>query len=170
MSHAQEIVERFRSALYGHDPHTARQQLADSLSFEGPAAHIAGADGYMKATEHVVRSVKGVETRKILTDDADVAVFYQLHIDHSVGSITVVDWYHVEGAKITSICTILDTGPFTQLSRDTAVDPVCGMTVDKGSAIATRMHADTRYYFCNVGCAESFDASPGRYASQALHT
>jgi hypothetical protein len=59
---------------------------------------------------------------------------YQLHVDHAVGSITVADWYHVEGEKITSICTILDTSPFTRPSRDTAVDPVCEMTVDKGSS------------------------------------
>ncbi|OYV23977.1 MAG: hypothetical protein B7W95_00290 [Acidimicrobiales bacterium 20-64-4] len=45
----------------------------------------------------------------------------------------------------------------------TAVDPVCGMTVDKATAAAHRTLEGTEFWFCNVSCAESFDADPGRF-------
>ena len=45
----------------------------------------------------------------------------------------------------------------------TAVDPVCGMTVQKATAAATREHQGRTYYFCMEGCAVSFAADPDRY-------
>ncbi|MGC8480315.1 MAG: permease [Acidimicrobiales bacterium] len=47
-----------------------------------------------------------------------------------------------------------DTNPAPQT---TAIDPICGMTVDPRTAPAHRIVGGTDYYFCNVGCAESFD-------------
>lgn len=44
-----------------------------------------------------------------------------------------------------------------------AIDPVCGMTVDPGTA---RHHADLdglRYVFCSAGCREAFLGDPPRY-------
>ena len=44
--------------------------------------------------------------------------------------------------------------------RATAIDPICGMTVD----IATARHTSTRdgqtYYFCSAGCKTAFESSP----------
>jgi YHS domain-containing protein/uncharacterized membrane protein YraQ (UPF0718 family) len=45
------------------------------------------------------------------------------------------------------------------------VDSVCGMTVDPATAAAQRSHEGVDYWFCSQGCAETFDADPGRYAS-----
>jgi Cu+-exporting ATPase len=50
-------------------------------------------------------------------------------------------------------------------STPTAVDPVCGMTVDPATAPASVEHAGVKYYFCNPGCAERFRADPERYLS-----
>ena len=163
MSDARDVVERFRGALYGGDPHTARQLLADDLSFDGPAAHVAGADHYMRASEHAVAAIQHVETHKVFADDADVAVFYDLHLSHSVPLITVADWFHVEGDKIAAIRTILDTGPFSAPSGDAVVDPVCGMGVVRELAATTRAHAGATYYFCSQGCGEAFGVDPTRY-------
>jgi uncharacterized protein len=44
-----------------------------------------------------------------------------------------------------------------------AIDPVCGMSVERASAAATRVHEGTEYCFCGAGCAERFDADPARY-------
>jgi YHS domain-containing protein/uncharacterized membrane protein YraQ (UPF0718 family) len=44
-------------------------------------------------------------------------------------------------------------------------DPVCGMTVDAASAPERRLHDGRNYSFCGNGCAEDFDADPGRYAT-----
>jgi hypothetical protein len=48
-------------------------------------------------------------------------------------------------------------------SSATAIDPVCGMTVSPATAAAHRTHQGVAYWFCNTGCAESFDANPGRF-------
>jgi YHS domain-containing protein len=50
-----------------------------------------------------------------------------------------------------------------QKSADTAVDPVCGMTVVKANAKATFDYKGTTYYFCNPGCKDSFAKEPEKY-------
>ena len=42
-------------------------------------------------------------------------------------------------------------------------DPVCGMTVDPATANASLEHEGTTYHFCSTGCAQKFEADPGRY-------
>ena len=48
-------------------------------------------------------------------------------------------------------------------SVDTAVDPVCGMTIQKATAAATRDFEGQTFYFCMEGCAQSFAADPKKY-------
>lgn len=45
-----------------------------------------------------------------------------------------------------------------------ATDPVCGMSVHKGTAADTVTHERTTYHFCSKGCATKFRANPGHYA------
>jgi len=45
----------------------------------------------------------------------------------------------------------------------THVDPVCGMSVEEGSAASRSTHKGTEYYFCSVGCKKKFDSSPEQY-------
>ena len=42
-------------------------------------------------------------------------------------------------------------------------DPVCGMQVDPEKARARADHAGRTYYFCCTGCAQKFQAAPGKY-------
>ncbi len=51
-------------------------------------------------------------------------------------------------------------------STDTAIDPVCGMTVKKADAKATYEYKGTTYYFCNPGCKESFAKDPEKYLAK----
>lgn len=46
-----------------------------------------------------------------------------------------------------------------------ATDPVCKMTVDPATAAAHRSYHGADYWFCNPGCATTFDDDPNRYAS-----
>ena len=55
-----------------------------------------------------------------------------------------------------------------QPARDagSAIDPVCGMTVDVGEATARGLHVHhegTDYYFCGRGCRLEFGDDPTRY-------
>lgn len=45
----------------------------------------------------------------------------------------------------------------------TAVDPVCGMTVTVGADTPTETYEGTTYSFCSAHCAASFAADPAKY-------
>jgi YHS domain-containing protein len=115
--------------------------------------------------------VTGVETRKVFADGADVCILYELRLEGPVASAPVAEWCRLDGDKIVSIRTILDSAPFTGGARpppperpgETAVDPVCHMTVERGAAAATRRHGGTTYSFCSPVCAEAFERAPERY-------
>ena len=44
-----------------------------------------------------------------------------------------------------------------------AIDPVCGMTVEPATARYTAEHDGQRFYFCCAGCKRSFEQEPQRY-------
>ena len=48
----------------------------------------------------------------------------------------------------------------------TAIDPVCGMSVEEDSAAATAVVQGRHYYFCNVGCKKDFEEDPEAYLSK----
>jgi YHS domain-containing protein len=170
-SSARDIVERYFAAIWGGDSQAARRYLADDLSFSGPGAAFTTADAYLRASEHARRAAKGVETLKVFADGDDVCIFYELLLHGPVGSAPIAEWYRLDGDKIASIRTILDSAPFTagagqrtgERSGETAIDPVCHMTVEQGSAAATRSHGGTTYFFCSTTCAEAFDVEPETY-------
>ena len=49
----------------------------------------------------------------------------------------------------------------------TAIDPVCGMTVDPGTARRTSEYQGTTFYFCSPSCKKAFDADPTSYLGTA---
>jgi P-type Cu+ transporter len=49
----------------------------------------------------------------------------------------------------------------------TAIDPVCGMTVNPAQAAASYEYEGTRYYFCAAVCATKFKSNPHRYLANS---
>ena len=49
--------------------------------------------------------------------------------------------------------------------RDSAIDPVCHMTVDPHTAAHRHRHKGRAYYFCSAGCRTKFAADPDKYLS-----
>jgi Cu+-exporting ATPase len=47
----------------------------------------------------------------------------------------------------------------------TAIDPVCGMTVDPAKTAHHAAHGGTDYHFCSAGCLAKFTADPTKYLS-----
>ena len=45
----------------------------------------------------------------------------------------------------------------------TAIDPVCGMTVDTATAEYRSFREGEAYYFCSAGCKAGFDKNPEKY-------
>ena len=48
-------------------------------------------------------------------------------------------------------------------TEGTAIDPVCGMTVQKATAEYRSFREGTAYYFCAAGCKAAFDKDPEMY-------
>ncbi|MGH8214635.1 MAG: heavy metal translocating P-type ATPase, partial [Rhodanobacteraceae bacterium] len=54
-------------------------------------------------------------------------------------------------------------GAPTRPTAQSAIDPVCGMTVDPRTSKHRAVHAGHTYHFCSAGCREKFVAEPERY-------
>lgn len=52
--------------------------------------------------------------------------------------------------------------------QDQVIDPVCGMTIDRDSAIRL-IHDGNAYHFCDVACADTFRDEPERWAGGFEH-
>jgi YHS domain-containing protein len=57
-----------------------------------------------------------------------------------------------------------------QQADETAIDPVCGMTVKKATAKATFDYKGQTYYFCAEGCKEAFAKNPEKYLAKPEET
>jgi len=61
------------------------------------------------------------------------------------------------------------THTMTQISggemerQQSAIDPVCGMTVDRDHAEYRSFQEGETYYFCSAGCKSTFDKDPSKY-------
>jgi uncharacterized protein len=61
---------------------------------------------------------------------------------------------------------VVFAGLFWLTGRRGATDPVCGMRVDRASAVTGRVAGET-YYFCSDHCMHTFEADPERYRGRA---
>ena len=82
----------------------------------------------------------------------------------SIESVTerAITWNYT--AVLNILFTLVFLALFALTLRRGARDPVCGMTVDRGKALAVE-HGGSRWYFCGPGCRDRFLAEPDRYAS-----
>ena len=58
---------------------------------------------------------------------------------------------------------------FVKQQEATAVDPVCGMTVDPSHSAGSHVHEGTTHHFCSRNCLAKFKADPQRFLDKA-HT
>lgn len=58
----------------------------------------------------------------------------------------------------------------SQESTQTAIDPVCGMTVSKDTAAGSSTYHGTTYVFCHPGCLKKFEGNPKQYLSKKSQT
>ena len=84
----------------------------------------------------------------------------------SIESITArgITWNYTTALNI--VFTAVAAGLIGLTMRRGERDPVCGMTVDRSSAV-TAEHSGRRYFFCGPGCRTKFEADPERYTGSA---
>lgn len=166
--HTRLVTEYLRS-FYAGDP-AVRRLMADDFHFSGPAAHLHGADTYLKAAAHAAAGTRGIEIEAILCSTQEAAAFYLLRLEGAVAEARVAERFRIADGRIAGSTLVMDTAPFMRRGgapADMAIDPVCGMQVDKAAPAATRVHRGTAYYFCSTGCAEAFERSPAGYLPAA---
>jgi YHS domain-containing protein/copper chaperone CopZ len=56
--------------------------------------------------------------------------------------------------------------PVANTLKTTAIDPVCGMSVDTQTARFSADYEGQTYYFCAPGCKRAFEADPRRYLTR----
>ena len=71
---------------------------------------------------------------------------------------------------ITEIRTALPAiqKPGVKKETDSAMDPICGMSVNKAKAKYTSEHEGSTYYFCCAGCKQTFEKEPEKYATEMI--
>ena len=81
----------------------------------------------------------------------------------SIDSITSrgISWNYTTFLNI--IFLAVAAGLFGLTLRRGAMDPVCGMRVDRQAGKPTSIYEGRTYYFCSEGCKARFDAEPERY-------
>jgi YHS domain-containing protein len=58
---------------------------------------------------------------------------------------------------------VMAATPGGQMEKQSAIDPVCGMSVDPEHAEYRSFQKGETYYFCSAGCKETFDKDPRKY-------
>jgi Cu+-exporting ATPase len=53
----------------------------------------------------------------------------------------------------------------TSTNSSTAIDPVCGMTVDPTTTKYASEYQGQTYYFCSLMCLKAFEDQPQQYLS-----
>jgi uncharacterized protein len=83
----------------------------------------------------------------------------------SIESITErgISWNYTTALNI--VFTLVGAGLIGLTMRQSARDPVCGMTVDRRKAESSG-HRGRRYFFCGPGCRAKFEADSERYAAK----
>ncbi|HHT9133555.1 MAG TPA: YHS domain-containing protein [Candidatus Avalokitesvara rifleensis] len=64
---------------------------------------------------------------------------------------------------VMTVSVISYYGPVAQAAEGKIPDAVCGMQVDKASALSAEYEGKT-YYFCSAACKANFDKDPKKFA------
>jgi YHS domain-containing protein/copper chaperone CopZ len=80
-----------------------------------------------------------------------------------IKAILEEEYYPVASIAGSGQTTMKENVPVADTLKTTAIDPVCGMSVDTQTARLTADYEGQTYYFCAPGCQRTFKADPQRY-------
>src|SRR5579859_3872548 len=102
MSRARAIVEAYFDAFAAKDQARSTTLLHPDLSFVGPFETLATAADYLASIGRLEAIVTRIDQRKVLADESDVCVVYDLVTNTPAGTSHVAQWFHVDGDQITA--------------------------------------------------------------------
>ena len=115
MENAVGIVQTFMHAVQTGDPATARKQLADDLSFQGPLETFAKPEPYLESLGRLHHIIERVDVKKMFVDGEDVCLLYDMVTNTPAGTAFIAEWYRVKHGKIREIRVVFDARPFAAM-------------------------------------------------------
>lgn len=136
----------------------ATQGLYDEPAVESALATPARYVGLI-ASEKRAASVTAWLRERGVTDDALARLRSPAGLD-----LGPVAHEEIAVAVLAELVALRAAGGFTETvtvhEPETAIDPVCEMTVDIATARFVTEHEGQKYYFCAAGCQRAFEANP----------
>jgi ketosteroid isomerase-like protein len=116
MSNAGEILKQFYAAVVQRDFATARQYLADNLTFVGLFETYPSADAYLKALSGLMQITIRLDVKKIIAEGEDAAIFFELQTKAPAdATVLVAEWHQFRGGKIVRAQSAFDARPYAAM-------------------------------------------------------
>jgi ketosteroid isomerase-like protein len=117
MSNAGEILKQFYAAVVQRDFASARQHLADDLTFVGLFETYPSADAYLKALSGLMQITIRLDVKKIISEGEDAAIFFELQTKAPAeATVLVAEWHQFRGGKIVRAQSAFDARPYAAMS------------------------------------------------------
>lgn len=116
MGDAGEVLQNFYDAVVKRDLTAARACLADDMVFEGLFETYRSADEYMKTFAGLLQITVRLDVKKIVGDEHDAAVFFELQTKAPAeATVLVAEWHQVRNGKIFRARSAFDGRPYAAL-------------------------------------------------------
>jgi xanthine dehydrogenase accessory factor len=159
-------VRRVDEATFGALTEASMVVVATQGDFDEPAVEAALATparyiGLVASAKRAAGVVEWLRSRGA-SDEALSRVRSPAGLD-----LGPIDHAEIAVAILAELVALRATGGFTEAIEvtqpETAIDPVCEMTVDIATAKFVSEHEGTTYYFCAAGCQRAFEANPASF-------
>jgi hypothetical protein len=113
MSNAGEILKKFYDGVIKKDIASARNYLSNDLLFIGLFETYHGAEEYIKALTGLLQVTVRLDVKKIIGEEKDASVFFELETKEPAAAVTLVaEWHHVKNGKIIHVESAFDPRAF----------------------------------------------------------
>jgi hypothetical protein len=94
----------------------ARTYLNDDILFLGLFETYRSAEAYIAALTNLLQVVVRLDVKKIIAEENDVAVFFELETKAPAAATTLVaEWHQIKNGKISRVESAFDGRPFAAM-------------------------------------------------------
>jgi hypothetical protein len=116
MANAGEVLRKFYSAVVKRDLNTARNYLADDLTFVGLFETYQGTEEYLNALAGLLQITLRLDVKKIIAEGSDAAVFFKLQTKAPAeATVLVAEWHQLKDGKIFHVESAFDGRPYAAM-------------------------------------------------------
>jgi len=120
MPNAGEVLKKFYAAVIKKDIAGAGKYLDKDLVFVGLFETYPNAEAYLKALTGLLSITTRLDIKKIISEENDAAVFFELETKAPAEATTLVaEWHQVKNGKIFHVESAFDGRPFAAMFAGT---------------------------------------------------